>query len=305
MFDALRCGLNQAHKYSKKHGVKGLRQAKYLIKKLKSFYQKAQKSNRFKGQSGADKKKTAYQNYTSACESILNTLIDALNLLKKSTCDIQYLKKIENYILYAKTFINQVKRRVLNGETIPKHEKIFSIFQPHTEMISKGKAGVPFELGIKVCILEDSEGFILHHHVMQNMEDVEIATFMVKETQKNFPNLRICSFDKGFHSPTNQEELQNLLNLSISPRKGKLSVAAKKAQSSPNFVTYRKAHSAVESAINGLEQNGLDRCTDHGIDGFQRCVALGVLSRNLDKIGAILIEKERKKMKRRKRAKAA
>ena len=69
----------------------------------------------------------------------------------------------------------------------------------------------------------------------------------------------------------------------------------------PAYKKIRRQHSAVESAINTLEQHGLDCCPDHGIDGFKRYVALGVLARNLQRIGTILTEKERAKLKRKER----
>jgi len=82
---------------------------------------------------------------------------------------------------------------------------VFSIFQPHTEWISKGKAGVPVELGLRVCVMEDQHQFILHSKVMQKLTDDKIAIEMVTETQKNFPNLACVSFDKGYHSKENQK----------------------------------------------------------------------------------------------------
>ena len=48
-------------------------------------------------------------------------------------------------------------------------------FDPHTEWVSKGKAGVPVELGLKVCVVEDQHGFILHHHVMEKTTDDQVA----------------------------------------------------------------------------------------------------------------------------------
>ena len=56
--------------------------------------------------------------------------------------------------------IDQIDRRVLQGQTIPHQEKVFSSFQPHTEWISKGKAGVAAELGLHVCVVEDQHRFI-------------------------------------------------------------------------------------------------------------------------------------------------
>ena len=64
------------------------------------------------------------------------------------------------------------------------------------------------------------------------------------------------------------------------------------------FLQAKQEHSAVESAINGLGVHGLDRCPDHGLDGFKRYVALSIVGRNLQRIGVILIEQERKQLER-------
>ncbi len=58
--------------------------------------------------------------------------------------------EIKGFIRHAQRQMDQIERRVIGGEVIPHEEKVFSIFQPHTEWISKGKAGVPVELGLKV-----------------------------------------------------------------------------------------------------------------------------------------------------------
>ena len=54
----------------------------------------------------------------------------------------------------------------------------------------------------------------------------------------------------------------------------------------------------MESAINGLEVHGLDRCPDHGIAGFKRYVALAVVARNIHRIGAILAQRELARLQR-------
>ena len=84
----------------------------------------------------------------------------------------------------------QIDRRVLQGERIPHEEKVFSLFQPHTEWISKGKAGVPVELGLRVCVMEDRDRFILHHQVMEKRTDDQAAMSMVDETRERFPTFR-------------------------------------------------------------------------------------------------------------------
>ena len=83
------------------------------------------------------------------------------------------------------------------------------------------------------------------------------------------------------------------------PKKGRLSEADKARESEPEFVHLRCQHSAVESAINALETHGLDKCPDHGIDGFKRYVALAVVARNIQRLGAVLREQEKQQAERR------
>ena len=177
------------------------------------------------------------------------------------------LADLDVYLGHAERQIDQIRRRVLQGETIPHGEKVFSIFQPHTEWISKGKAGVPVELGLRVAIVEDQHRFILHHQVMEKTTDDKIAVSLVEQTQTRFPSLKAMSFDKGFHSPANQIDLKQRLDTVVLPKKGRLSEADKARESDPEFVRLRRQHSAVESAINALGVHGLDKCPDHGLDG--------------------------------------
>lgn len=189
---------------------------------------------------------------------------------------------------HAERQIDQIRRRVLQGEVIPHHEKVFSIFEPHTEWIVKGKAGVPLELGLPVCLLEDQHRFILHHEVMEKQTDAKMAIRRVEQSQARFPNLRVVSFDKGFHSPSNRKSLEEILELVALPKKGRHSAADCERETAPDFVNARRKHSAVESAINGLEHFGLDVCPDHGITGFKRYVAMAVLARNIHRLGVVV-----------------
>jgi IS5 family transposase len=202
------------------------------------------------------------------------------------------LRELHEFIQHGHRQIDQIDRRVLRGERIPHDEKVFSLFEPHTEWIAKGKAGVPVELGLRVCIMEDRDRFILHHRVMVKITDDQVAFAMVGETRQKFPGLRAVSMDKGFHSPANQDCLKSRLDCLVLPKKGRLSPADKERESGPEFVNLRKQHSAVESAINALEAHGLDKCPDHGLKGFKRYVAMAVVARNIQRLGAVLRQQE-------------
>jgi hypothetical protein len=287
------------------------RQHAYNIRQVKRLMRSAQNKKRSKAKSPEQEQKNqaliieAHQAYLELAQAYLNKASQTLALIDKQglsdAVNLARRQAIEGFMAHAVRQIDQIHRRVIQGEVIAHSEKVFSIFQPHTEWISKGKVGVPVELGVKVCVLEDQYQFILHHHVMQKQTDEQVAVEMVSQAKKRFPQLNACSFDKGFHSPANQLALKEQLEQVVLPRKGKLSRQAQQEEQAPDFVKARRAHSAVESAINALEIHGLDVCPDHGIEGFKRYVALAVLARNIHRIGDIVwqrdMEREQRKAK--------
>jgi IS5 family transposase len=234
----------------------------------------------------------AHRDYIEEAEGYLERARETHAKLEKAAkADLMLgveLKELDRFMHHAERQIDQIRRRVLQGEIIPHEEKVFSIFEEHTEWVSKGKAGVPVELGLKVAVVEDQYGFILNHQVLQRTEDVQAAVPLIEDTQKQYGTLDSASFDKGFHSSENQTDLQRIVKRVVMPKKGKLSAADIERESDPDFVRFRKKHSAVESAINALECHGLDRCLDHGIVGFERYVALAVLARNVLRLGQII-----------------
>ena len=148
------------------------------------------------------------------------------------------------------------------------------------------------ELGLRLGVVEDRHGFILHHQVMEKSTDDRIAVAIIQETKARFPELSSVSFDKGFHRPHNQAELKKIPDRVVLPKKDKLSKADKVREYDPEFVRLRRSHLAVESAINALEVHGLDKCPDHGIDGFKRYVALAVVARNIQRLSAVARRRE-------------
>ncbi len=245
--------------------------------------------------------KKAYQKLIKHSELFIeksNLCIDQIKDV--SMLDNVAILEINKFIKFAKIFIDQIKRRVFKKEKISHEEKIFSVFEPHTEWICKGKAKAPFELGKRVAIVEDQYGFILSSKVMDKETDEKVSISIIQETKKLFDNLATCSFDKGFYSKKNKEELSKLLKFPILPKKGRLSKKDIELEHSKEFIKYRKKHSAVESAINALEVHGLDKCLDKGFHGFKRYIALAIVSRNLQKIGAHLKIKKIKYIKKHK-----
>jgi len=122
----------------------------------------------------------------------------------------------------------------------------------------------------------------------------------LEKTKAAYPSLFSCSFDKGFHSPENQRVLKDHLEVVALKRKGKLSQKVREIEASEEFKKAQHRRAAVESAINGLEVHGLDKCRDDGIAGFKRYVAFAVVTRNIHRIGTIIHQRIQKQLKRQK-----
>ena len=305
LFDAMRKVILLVMTLCDDLGLSGWRKGLYNLKKVKKYFRKAQQLKRSTSKDKTKKAKReqliidAHIAYLELANSIIERAKETIGFIRSADLMVQLrIEEIEKYISHAERQMDQIHRRAVEGETIPHHEKVFSLFEEHTEWINKGKAGVFQELGLKVCVVKDQFGFILHHRVMQHETDDQIAVPIITETKERFPQLTSCSFDKGFHCPENQVQLRGILDQVILPRKGKLSAINKEVENTEAFREARRKHSAVESCINALENHGLDRCRDHGIEGFKRYVALAVVARNIQLIGHVLQQKELERLQR-------
>jgi hypothetical protein len=285
LWDAMRKALELGREIASAYCIEGWRQTGHNLRSVKNLYRQVQKL-REKDTDSAECK-AATERYVKMAEELFARIHNSLGLHKASRGNAFEMRAedVLYYVEHGERLANQIRRRCLLGEKIAHEEKIFSLFEPYTEWISKGKAGVPQELGLRVGIIECESGFILHHRVMEKETDDQSAIPFIQETRKLFPQLSGCSFDKGYHSPENQQALARLLDALVLPRKGKLDSWELKIEKAEGFVEKRRRHSAVESAINALENHSLDRCLDFGLDGFKRYVALAVVARNIQLLG--------------------
>lgn len=303
LWDAMRKLITTTGRACHKYGITGWRQYLFNLRQLKKAFRKIQNSrysnskDETKKQEKTDAIQALYNEYLSMAEVfIAKSEETSIELAQKG--DVAAILQIDDYIEHAQRQIDQTDRRVIKGETIPHHEKVFSIFEPHSEWISKGKAGVPVEFGVRVSILEDQYQFIIHHQVMWQETDDKVAVNLIDAAKKQFPSISQCSFDKGYYSPKNKIELDKALDLNIMPKKGGLNKVEKAQTQELEYQQARRQHSAVESCINNLDQRGFDRCLSFGKDGLERHVALSVVATNIHRVGLIRQKKEREKLKK-------
>ncbi len=281
--DAMDSLLRALHCTCAAHEVHGWRKYKYWLREVRKAFNRVRDSRRWR----SVRKVTTY---LELCSQLVARALATLEALRKREIATD---KIATYLAHALRQIDQIGRRLIKNETIPHHEKVFSIHEPHTRWINKGKAGVPAELGLPVCFMEDQYQFILHHEVLHEGVDSDMIVPFIKEAQALYSSIVSCSMDKGYHSPLNRVALDGLLRLNVLPKKGSKSKADQVREFAPEFVAARRKHPGIESAINNLNHRGLDRIRTHGEEGFVRTVALGVVAANVHRLGQIVKEHRR------------
>ena len=209
--------------------------------------------------------------------------------------DLARWERLEYFHRMLDKHLDLVQRRLLGEEKIPQGEKVFSLFEPHTEWIAKGKQRPNVELGHRLLIATDQHQLIQDYDVPVGQADVAQSVPVTDRLLGRYGagSLASVSFDKGFSNRADRELLSLYVPLVVMSKRGKRTAAETARESEEDFIARRHAHSAVESEINSLEHHGLNRCLDVGMEGYQRYVGLGVMSYNLHVIGRELLRRER------------
>jgi transposase, IS5 family len=297
LLDLSRKCLNIMQLCQNKFNFQGWRKSQFWYSEIKSLSRSLGKACAGKGKNKAKAIELATNEYLAKTRKLYQKINESIWESFELILNNQKLQQlIENDLVFFMSMmakhINLVERRLINQETIPTEEKVYSIFELHTEWISKGKINKKVELGHNMLISSDQYGFIVRSQVIEGVHDSGLVLALADELLNKYKDsIQAMSFDKGFYSKENKEMLALVIPEVIMPKKGKKNAIEKEEESRKSFKKLRYAHSAVESNINELEHHGLNRCPDKGINRFKTYAALGVLSYNLGKLGKILIEK--------------
>ena len=241
--------------------------------------------------------------YLTVAENLsqkITTTREMINkIASKSLVKIARCGELDYYANHLDKHIDLVRRRLILAETIPHAEKFFSLFEPHTEWIKKGKAGGKVELGLLIAVATDQYGFLLGHQVMLKEQDVDIAVPFTRMLVSKY-NIDSISFDKGSWSLSNYKTICEIVPHVIMPKKGNLNKDEYERENSREFKALRNSHMAVESNINCLEHHGLNRCPDKGLTNFKKYTSFGILAYNLHRLGNVLFEQEREELSKNK-----
>jgi transposase, IS5 family len=260
------------------------------------------RASRARNEAGKARMKAGYEELLETVEPLLERVRQLLATLQQPerlrVLDLTGgadAKELLHYLDLTAHVCATARRRVLEGETVPNEDKIFSIFEPHTELIKRGKQPVPIQYGHNVLVVEDAGGFVIHYQVVANgVLDQDLVVPVMKKLQQRFHGrIKSASFDRAFHTPENQHKLAEIVHTPCIASKGQEKGRQQQEEGTVAFRKTRQNHPGVESAIGALQAgNGMKRCRDRSQRGYERYVALGILGRNLQTLGKLLLAQE-------------
>jgi len=190
--------------------------------------------------------------------------------------------RISSVLVLGRRVVDQAKRRVLRGESVPAVEKVVSIFEPHTDILIKSRTEILY--GHKLCLNVGASGLVLDAIVHQgNPADVTLAVDMIERHRDRLgQSPEQVVFDGSFASRANLDAIKALGVHDVVFTKSKGLRVEEMAQSSQVFRALRHFRAGVEGCISFLKRCfGLDRCTWKGFASFLAYVQASIFSANM------------------------
>jgi IS5 family transposase len=201
------------------------------------------------------------------------------------------LRRMETQVAQLRRFLPlvqkvmaQTKERVWGGNTHVEG-KVLSLFEPHTQVIRKGKAHKPNEFGRLVRIDEVENGIVSGYKVLEgNAADTDSWLPALEQHEASFGQVpALATADRGFFSAQNEREAENLGVAKVAlPARGRLSKTRAKHQKERWFKRALRWRAGCEATISHLKNPfSMRRAFYKGERGFQRYVGWSVITKNL------------------------
>lgn len=195
---------------------------------------------------------------------------------------ISLARGLEHYVGLSEKVVDQAKRRVIKGEKVPASEKIFSIFEEHTDIIKKDRRDTYY--GHKVCFTGGASNLILDCVILDGNPSDSTLTGKMFDRQKDiygrYP-LK-ASLDGGFTSKENLESAKDMGIKDICFAKKRGLDEEDMCRSKWVYKRLRNFRAGIESGISWLKRSfGLGRCVWKGFSSFKSYVWSAIISANL------------------------
>jgi transposase, IS5 family len=257
-----------------------------------------------KTEAGRARMRASYQKLLGVTRSVVRQSQQVLERFKKGRLPIvgskvavfAQLSQLEHFLPLTQKVIRQTKERVVLGKEAV--EKVLSLFEPHTEVIRKGKAHKPNEFGRLVRIDEAENGIVSGYEVLVgNPADTTSFLPALEQHQAVFGRVpEMAVGDRGFFSARNEREAEEMGVKKVAlPARGRLSQKRQQRQKQRWFRRALRWRAGCESTISTLKHPfSMLRARYKGDSGFQRYVGWSVITKNLFSIARWQERKKRK-----------
>ncbi len=195
---------------------------------------------------------------------------------------------LEQCIPRVEHVLDQTRRRVVQGESVPASEKLVSIFEPHTAIIRKGKLGRPVEFGRVLWLDEADGGMITRYTVLSgNPNDADQLQPSLDHHLHVFGRApRVLAGDRKVYSPTGERYArEHGVSQVVLPKPGRRGPERVTYEAQRWFRRGRNWRVGIEGRISVLKRrHKLRRCLYHGLEGMERWVGWGIIAHNLRQI---------------------
>jgi IS5 family transposase len=259
------------------------------------------RASRSLGETGKQRLKRAYQQLLEVTARVVGQAKrfaqEVAAGVKRAACATEQAaleasrRDLETMIPRVRQVMRQTRSRILQGNAHVAG-KLVSLFEPHTEVIRKGKAAKSTEFG-KLIKIQEAEGQIVTHYEVyeQRPSDADLLIPALQAHQRQLGRLpRLVTADAAFFSARNETVAHRMGVKRVSiPNRSTKSEERKQLQKKRWFRNAQKWRTGSEGRISVVKRrHGLDRCRYHGQHGMKRWVGLGVIGDNLINIGRAL-----------------
>ena len=201
--------------------------------------------------------------------------------------------QVRHFAQLGEKVIDQARRRVIDGESVPAAEKVVSIFEPHTDIIVKDRRETLY--GHKICLTAGKSGLVLDCQILDgNPADSTLAVAMVERIETIYGRPpRQVTLDGGFSSISNLQDIKKLGVSDVVFSKSPGIDVEDMAKSPWVYKQLRKFRAGIEGIISFLKRSfGLGRCLWRGLESFKSYVWSSILSANMVTIARRMLQQE-------------
>jgi transposase, IS5 family len=257
---------------------------------IRRISQQLHRIARRKGEKAREELKEAYQKLITITQASCTQAREVIEALWEQD-DVgagRLLKRFEHFLPLVEQGITQAARRILEGEQVPAIEKLLSLFEEHTQIITRQKMGKPREFGRKVLIDEVDGGIISRYEILAEIgSERSQLPRSLKAHQEHFGGVpELLAGDRGLYSEENEKTATEAgVKRVVLPKSGHLSGERERHEKQRWFRRGFRFRAGIEGRISVLGRAfGLDCCLDHGEEGMGRWVGWGILAHNLRQI---------------------